>query len=43
MRPTISQHMKSSSRLLAMTTPSMAPAKSARKQKKRVKFSSCAM
>jgi hypothetical protein len=42
-RPTISQHMKSNSRLLAMRTPSMPPAKSARKQKKRVKFSSCSM
>ena len=35
--------MNSSSRLLAMTTPSIAAANSERKQKKRVKFSSCAM
>ena len=41
--PTISQQMKSSSRLFDMTKPSMAAAKSDRKQKNLVKFSSCAM
>ena len=34
--PTISQHMNSNSKLLEITTPSIAPAKSDMKQKKRV-------
>ena len=36
MSPTNSQQMKSSNRLFARTTPSMAPAKRDMKQKKRV-------
>ena len=35
--------MKSKSKLFEITTPSIAPAKSDMKQKKRVKFSSWAM
>ena len=41
--PTNSQQTKSSSRLFAMTTPSIAPEKNERKAKKRVKFLSSAM
>ncbi len=41
--PTTSQHINSSSRLLAISRPSIAPAKRERKQKNRVKFSSWCM
>ena len=41
--PTSSQQMNRSSRLFAITRPSSAAANSAKKLKKRVKFSSCAM
>ena len=41
--PTSSQKMKSRSKLLAMTTPSIAPEKNDKYAKKRVKFLSSAM
>ena len=41
--PTSYQNMKSSSKLLAVTTPSIAPEKNDRYAKKRVKFMSSAM
>ena len=42
-RPTSSQQMNRSNRLLAMISPSIAAAKSDMKQKNRVKLSSCAI